>query len=154
MHASFALDPYDFATSSSVTVSRQACLCNSAREYQVLLLFRSVVNKPRWGGGISNSPSSAGHPNAKMKLLVVANRVLLIPPVSPFLRGAEPALEPVFHLLQEPIICLRKAEPMVVIHSVDFVLRQGTTECVCCHSFLESFRDPGDREVLPSSLPG
>ena len=89
-----------------------------------------------------------------MKLLEVANRVLLIPPVGSFLLAAEPALEPVFHRLQKPVICLREAEPMVVVHSIDFVLRQGTAKCVCCHSFLESLRDPGDREVLPSLLPG
>jgi hypothetical protein len=105
-------------------------------------------------GRTRNSPRSAGFPDAKVELLEVANGVLLILPVGSLLLGAQPALEPVFHLLQEPVICLREAEPMVVIHSVDFVLGQGTAKCVCCHSFRENLRDPGDREVLPSSLPG
>jgi hypothetical protein len=106
------------------------------------------------GGIITNSPRSADLPDAEVELLEVANSVLLVLPVGSFLLGAEPAGEPVLHLLQEPVICLREAEPMVVIRSINFVLREGTVECVCCHSFHESLWDPGDREALPSSLPG
>jgi hypothetical protein len=106
------------------------------------------------GGGGTNSPRSAGLPDAEVELLKMANGVLLVLPVGPFLLGAEPAGESVFHLLQEPVVCLREAEPMVMIHSLTFLLREGTVECVCCHSFHESLWDPGDREVLPSMLPG
>ena len=103
---------------------------------------------------MSDSPRFAGFPDAKVELLEVANSVLLMFPVRSFLFGAEPALEPVFHLLQESSIGLREAEPMVVTYSVNFVLRQGTAKCVRCHSFRENLNDPGDREVFPSSLPG
>ena len=103
---------------------------------------------------MSNSPHFTGLPDAEVELLEVTNSVLLILPVRSFLFGAEPALEPVFHLLQEPVICLREAKPVVVIHSADFVLSQGTAKCVRCHSFRENLTHPGDREVLPSSLPG
>ena len=105
-------------------------------------------------GGITNSPRSAGHPDAKMELLEVTNGVLLVLPVGPILLGAESTPKPVLHLLQESVIRLREAEPMVVIHGIDLVLRQGTAEFVGCHSFCESFRAPGDREGFPSSLPG
>ena len=114
----------------------------------------SVVNKPRWGGRIRNSPRSTGFPNAKVEFVEVTNGVLLILPVRSFLLGAEPALEPTFHLLQEPVRCLREAEAMIVIHSVDLVVGQGTAKCVCCHASRESLRDPGNSEGLPSSLPG
>ena len=104
--------------------------------------------------GIANSPRSAGLPNAKVEFLEVANSILFILPVGSFLFGAEPASEPVFHLLQESIVGLRETEPMVVIHSVDLVLRQSASHCVYRHSFRENLQDPGDRKVLPSSLPG
>ena len=73
-------------------------------------------------GRTRNSPRSTGFPNTKVEFVEVTNGVLLILPVGSFLLGAEPALEPIFHLLQEPAICLREAEAMVVIHSVDLVL--------------------------------
>ena len=103
---------------------------------------------------MNDSLRFTGFPDAKVELLEVANSVLLILPVRSFLFGAEPALEPVFHLLHESIKCLREAEPVVVTHSVDFVLSQGTAKCVRCYSFRENVKDPGDREVFPSSLPG
>ena len=106
------------------------------------------------GGDIAYSPCSAGLPDAKVEFLKMANCVLFVLPIGPFPFDAEPALEPVFHLLQESVVCPRETEPMVVIHSVDFVLRQGTPQCVCIQFFREGLRDPGDREVLPSSLPG
>ena len=105
-------------------------------------------------GGIANSPRSASLPDTKVEFLEVADGVFFILPIGPFLFGAEPALEPVFHLLQESIVAPREAEPMVVIHSVDLVLGQGTSQCVYCHSFRESLQDPVDSKVLPSSLPG
>jgi len=37
----------------------------------------------------------------------VTNSILLILPVRSFCLGAEPALEPIFHLVQEPVMCLR-----------------------------------------------
>jgi len=37
----------------------------------------------------------------------VMNSILLILPVRSFCLGAEPALEPIFHLVQEPGMCLR-----------------------------------------------
>ena len=51
-------------------------------------------------------------------------------------------------------MCRREAESIVVTHSVGSVSRQVTSKYVRCHSFRESLRDPGDRKVLPSSLPG
>jgi len=105
-------------------------------------------------GRIHNSPCSTCFPDAKVELLKMTNSVLLILPVGSFLLGAEPALEPIIYLLQEPVIYLREAEPMVVIHSVDLIVRQGTSNCVCCHASRESLRDPGDREDLSSSLLG
>ena len=117
-----------------------------------------MVNKSqRWGGGvggISNSPRSASLPDAKVEFSEVANGVLLIPPIGSFLFGAEPAFEPVVYFLQESVVCLREAEPMVVIHGVEFVLRQDPAQCPYCHSICESLRDPGDRKVFPSSPPG
>jgi len=89
---------------------------------------RSCCYSDRWSisfdgeGRIRNSPRSTGFPDAKVELLEVTNGVLLILPVGSFLLGAEPALEPIFYLLQEPVICLREEEPMVVIHGVDLVL--------------------------------
>ena len=106
------------------------------------------------GEGMTNSPRFTGLPDAEVEFLEVANGIFFILPIGSFLFGAEPALEPVFHLLQEAVVGLRETEPMVVIHGVDFVLRQGAAQCLCCHSFRESLRDPGDCEVLPSSLPG
>jgi hypothetical protein len=107
------------------------------------------------GEHLSNSPGLTDFPDAKVELLEVANSVLLILPVGSFLLlGTQPAPEAISQLLQEPVICLREAEPMVVIHSVDFVLRQGTSKCVYCQSARENPRDPGDREGLSSSLPG
>jgi len=120
---------------------------------------RSCCYSARWSisldgeGRIRNSPHSTGFPDAKVEFVEVTNGVLLILPVGSFLLGAEPALEPILHLLQEPVICLREAEAMVVTHSVDLVLRQGTAEFVGCHSFCESLREPGDHEGFPSSLP-
>ena len=105
-------------------------------------------------GRIRNSPCSTCFPNAKVELLKVTNSILLILPVGSFLLGAEPALEPITHLLQEPVVYLREAEPVVVIHSADLVLGQGAPQCVCCHASRESLRDPGDRKVLSSSLLG
>ena len=103
---------------------------------------------------IINSPYSTGLPDAEVELLEVTNRVLLVLPVGPILLGAEATPESVLHLLQESVICPREAEPMVIIHSVDLPLRQGTGECVWRHSIRESLGDPGDGKVLPSSLPG
>jgi hypothetical protein len=67
-----------------------------------------VVSSLDGRGGITNSPHSAGLPDAKVELLEVANGILLVLPVGSFLLATEPALEPVFHLLQEPVICLER----------------------------------------------
>jgi len=53
-------------------------------------------------GRIRNSPRPTGFPDAKVELLEVANSILLTLPVGSILLGAEPALEPIFHLFQEP----------------------------------------------------
>jgi len=139
----------------------QACQYRDKRAYSTPHAnSRSCCYSYRWSitfdgeGRIRNSPRCTGFPDAKVELLEVANSILLVLPVGSFLLGAEPALEPIFHLLQEPVICLREAEPMVVIHGVDLALGQGTAEFVGCHSFCESLREPGDREWFPSSLPG
>jgi len=139
----------------------QACQYCDKRAYSTPHAnSRSCCYSCRWTisfgdeGRIRNSPRCTGFPDAKVELLEVANSILLVLPVGSFLLGAEPALEPIPHLLQEPVICLREAEPMVVIHGVDLALGQGTAEFVGCHSFCESLREPGDREGFPSELPG
>ena len=104
--------------------------------------------------GSTDSPSSAGLSDAKVKLLEVANRILLVPPVGSFLFRAEPTFESTFDLLQESVVRSREAEPMVVVHSAGFLLRQGTGKCLRRYLARESGRDPGNREVLPSSLSG
>jgi hypothetical protein len=73
---------------------------------------------------IHDSPCPTGLPNAEVKLLEVTDSILLVLPVGSFLfgLGAEPAREAVSHLLQESVVCLREAEPMVVAHSVEFLL--------------------------------
>ena len=105
-------------------------------------------------GGITNSPRSAGLPDAEMELLEMTNRILLVLPVCSILLRAESTSELGLHLLQESMIRPREAEPMVMIHSVDFLLRQGTDEYIWGHSVRKSLGDRGDSKVLPSSLSG
>jgi len=107
----------------------QACQYRDKRAYSTPHAnSKSCCYSYRWSisfdgeGRTRNSPRSTGFPDANVELVEVTNSILLIPPVGSFLLGAEPALEPIFHLLQEPVICLREAEPMVVIHGVDLVL--------------------------------
>ena len=73
-----------------------------------------------------------------MELFEVTDRVLLVLPVGPFLLGAESTPKPVLHLLQKSVIRLREAKPVVVIHSVDLLLRQGTGERAWRHSIREN----------------
>ena len=105
-------------------------------------------------GGRINSPHSAGLPDPKMELLEVANRVLLVLPVGPILLGAKSTPKPVLHLLQESVVCSGEAEPVIVVHSVNFFSRQGAGECICGHSIRESLGDPSDGKVLSSLLSG
>jgi len=107
----------------------QACQYRDKRAYSTPHAnSRSCCYSYRWSisfdgeGRIRNSPHSTGSPDAKVELLEVANSILPVLPVGSSLLGAEPALEPIFHLLQEPVICLREAEPMVVTHGVDLVV--------------------------------
>ena len=104
--------------------------------------------------GRINSPHSAGLPDPKMELLEVTNRVLLVLPVGPILLGAESTPKPVPHLLQESVTCPREAKPMIVVHSVDFLSRQGASECIWGHSIHESLGNPADGKVLSSPLSG
>ena len=103
---------------------------------------------------MTNSPRPAGLPDAEMELSEVTNRILLVLPVGPILLGAEPTREPVPHLLQEPVICLRKAEPTVVLRSAGLLRRQPAGERAGRRAIRERLGDPADGEVVASSSSG
>jgi hypothetical protein len=58
-----------------------------------------------------------------------------------------------FDLSKNPSYARARRNPVVVVHSDDSLLRKSVGTRACCHSICENLAGPGDRAVLPSSLP-